>query len=362
MRVLVLWANSSNPNIGVRTLAEGTRALAERAWPGCDVRFHGTGGPGTGGNDGPMPLTIPRSILKEAVLGRKGLKPWLRGFDLIIDTRAGDSFTDIYTLKTLVRMSAAPLYAMRLGVPVVMGPQTIGPFSKRRSQIIASRTLRGSSLVLTRDEGSIDTVRDLARREPVLTTDVAFALPRPARSEVHDVLLNVSGLLWEPNPHIDHQAYRRSVREIVEGLLSRGRTITLFDHVLGTGNLDNDSYASAALNEELPEPLEIVRPESVTEVRATTASARLVIGARMHASLNALSVGTPCIPMAYSRKFAPLFDPLGWRRTVDLRTADNHARAVLEHVDADLEADVRNVLDTAEAAVEDAVQALRRIA
>src|SRR5699024_9500305 len=40
------------------------------------------------------------------------------------------------------------------------------------------------------------------------------------------------------------------------------------------------------------------------------------------ACLNALSVGTPAIPLAYSRKFAPLLDSVGWTTGFDLRTDD----------------------------------------
>ena len=49
------------------------------------------------------------------------------------------------------------------------------------------------------------------------------------------------------------------------------------------------------------------------------AGASLVVGSRMHACLNALSVGTPAVPLAYSRKFAPLMADLGWEHVIDLR-------------------------------------------
>ena len=64
------------------------------------------------------------------------------------------------------------------------------------------------------------------------------------------------------------------------------------------------------------------------------ASCRLVIGSRMHACLNALSVGTPAIPLAYSRKFEPLLADLGWRRTVDLRRNEHTVALALRHSEA----------------------------
>ena len=50
---------------------------------------------------------------------------------------------------------------------------------------------------------------------------------------------------------------------------------------------------------------------------------------RMDACLNSRSVGTPAIPLAYSRKFAPLLADLGWTRCVDLRNSADPVGDVL---------------------------------
>jgi polysaccharide pyruvyl transferase WcaK-like protein len=48
----------------------------------------------------------------------------------------------------------------------------------------------------------------------------------------------------------------------------------------------------------------------------------------MHACLNSLSVGTPAIPLAYSRKFAPLLADVGWEYVVSLAEADPAGRVL----------------------------------
>ena len=63
-----------------------------------------------------------------------------------------------------------------------------------------------------------------------------------------------------------------------------------------------------------------VVPSSLEDARKQLACAGVVVGARMHASLNAISQGTPCVPLAYSRKFGPLMDDLGWDLYCDLRS------------------------------------------
>jgi polysaccharide pyruvyl transferase WcaK-like protein len=83
----------------------------------------------------------------------------------------------------------------------------------------------------------------------------------------------------------------------------------------------------------------------------------------MHACLNALSVGTPAIPLAYSRKFDSLMRDLGWEHTVDLRTdsdAVNSVLAILDH--PGLDAEVQSVIARADVALDSARTSLAGLA
>ena len=56
-----------------------------------------------------------------------------------------------------------------------------------------------------------------------------------------DVVLNVSGLLWEANPHVDAAAYRATLARLYDALVAQGRTVSLLAHVLeSTACADND--------------------------------------------------------------------------------------------------------------------------
>ena len=48
----------------------------------------------------------------------------------------------------------------------------------------------------------------------------------------------------------------------------------------------------------------------------------MFIGSRMHAVIAELSSGVPSIPIAYSRKFMGVFEPLGYTETLDARKLD----------------------------------------
>lgn len=356
MKVLVLWGDAHSTNLGVQALGGGTAALVQRVWPGADVRFQSYGA-----GDAPARIGDPKRLAEALVRGGP-LKDWMRSFDLVVDTRAGDSFADIYGLRRLTTMTTAAEFAHRLKVPVVIGPQTIGPFATRRGRLLARRALRTAEVVLVRDRISQDCAVGLGRAPDALTTDVVFALDVPERAPSRDVLLNVSGLLWQENPHVDAAAYRRTVLDLVRRLEQAGRRVSLLTHVLPSAVADNDLPALEAVRAEHGGELELLVPESLADVRRLLATGSVIIGSRMHACLNGLSVGIPAIPLAYSRKFAPLLDGIGWDATVDLRTTPDPVPAVLAALEApELEQRALAARDRAHELLGRAEESLRRV-
>lgn len=330
MKALVLWADDRSPNLGVRALASGTERLLQAASPGIDVTFHNFGRPIP-----QLPVGRFTSLARERVTGRHGMQRWLGDFDVIVDTRAGDSFADLYGLRRLTMMSAIAECAAEAGTPVVLGPQTIGPFRTRRGRVLARHSLRRARVVMARDSASARYAEKLGHPVDALATDVVFALAQPTVPRTRDVVLNISGLLWNGNPHVDSTDYRRTITDLVKHLRSDGREVSLLAHVLDSPSPDNDIPAIRDFaTRHLPDA-EIIVPSGLDDVREVVASAQVVIASRMHACLNALSVGTPAVPLAYSRKFGPLLGDLGWNETVELRrTGENAARAVAERVAA----------------------------
>ncbi|OUS92702.1 polysaccharide pyruvyl transferase family protein [Rhodococcus sp. NCIMB 12038] len=327
-RILVLWADRTSTNLGLRALAEGTESIVERRWPKAELTFHTQDSPDT-------PLS-KRSVLRDVFRSRGPIKRELSRYDMILDTGAGDSFTDIYGLRRLILMAYVQRTAARAGVPVILMPQTIGPFDSTLGRMIAARSLQQATSVFARDPVSVEYAKQLGRRSASESTDLVFALPRPDHTGPieRDVVINVSGLLWCENPHVDHESYRRSVTALIDGLLQRDRRVALLAHVLDSTVTDNDVPAVRELGRQFGNSVEILVPDSLTTVRGILATANVVIGARMHACLNSLSVGTPAIPWAYSRKFAPLMDALGWHTHVDLRTTPDPARETLALIDS----------------------------
>lgn len=316
MKVLILWADHSSANLGVRVLAEGTRMLIEAALPSKELSFtfHDFRGRESG-----VRLT-PAELARYVVAGRGAFASLVREHDLVVDTGAGDSFTDIYGMKRFAALAGVQSASLRLGKPYIFSPQTIGPFHRKLTRRIAARNLSRAHAVISRDGQSTATAASMIGRPVGEGTDVVFALPQPTAPDARfDVLLNVSGLLWRENNHLDANTYRAGTILLARKLMRAGREVTLFAHVLDSADADNDVPAVMEAADELEGLAGTYVPSGLNDVREAIASSNLVVGARMHATLNALSLGVPAIPWAYSRKFAPLLTDLGWDHVVDAR-------------------------------------------
>jgi colanic acid/amylovoran biosynthesis protein len=358
MRVLVLWAGRSSANLGVRVLGEGMAALAKRAW-GDDIEVDfqdygpGDSSMGFGG----------RTIIRDIGRPSGPIKRKLREYDLVLDSGAGDSFADIYGLKRLATMNYAHRVASSTGVPLVLGPQTIGPFSTPVGRYLAKDSLRRVAAALPRDSESKRFAGTISHRATTLATDVVFALPRPRRSSQHDVLVNVSGLLWNTDQHGESAKYRSEVNTLIDGLIGTGRQVTLIAHVLDNPTTDNDVTAVRQVAQHFGRSVDVVVPHDLAGARQTIGGSKLVIGSRMHACLNAISTGVVAIPWAYSRKFAPLFSDIGWKFGFDLRTDADPAAMTLSllerETESSLKSDLASVGRDADRRLEAGVVALR---
>lgn len=270
---------------------------------------------------------------RRQMLSPSGYFTVARRSDLVIDIGAGDSFADIYGAGRLKRMFVLKYLTHLARTPLVVAPQTIGPFTKGWSKRLARLSLRLSALVATRDTMSTKALRDLGYRGAAIeATDVALRLPFDAPAARADgpvrVGINVSGLLMaggytgknELGITLDYPAL---MRDLIARFQAMGCEVHLVPHVIvreGRMVKEDDYRASAALAEAFPGVVLAPTFNSPSEAKSYIAGMDFFMGARMHACIAAFSSGVPVVPMAYSRKFAGLFGSLGYMRTVDCTT------------------------------------------
>jgi colanic acid/amylovoran biosynthesis protein len=253
--------------------------------------------------------------------------------DLVLDLTGGDSFSDIYGAKRLLRKLIQKEFVLATRTPLVLGPQTYGPLRRSAWSAWYRHVVEQAALVVARDDLSAQFLETLTDRRVHVSTDVAVLLPWTAQ-ERHPglVAFNVSGLLWGggytgTNQFALATDYRAYCRGVIEGLLADGYDVQLVPHVLTRdweGGVEDDVAASKELL--LDHPTCTLAPSFTNPVAAKThiAKADVFIGSRMHATIGAFTAGVPTIPAAYSRKFAGFFGNLGYPVLVDLVSTDTH--------------------------------------
>jgi polysaccharide pyruvyl transferase WcaK-like protein len=281
-----------------------------------------------------------------ARLGLRRLQPMLRlldGLDLILDISAGDSFSDLYGDWRFQSVSAPKLLALDLGIPLVLLPQTYGPFEGTAAKELAARILSNANSVWARDARSLEVARSTARPDTDpqrfhLGVDVAFGLParQPDDPGLIDAIeafrsrfativgLNVSGLLYnEPGEDQRRYGMRAPYRDIIGGIMDRlvsldGVGILLVPHVTTPGQetRDCDATASSRIRSTLP-PAQRERflfaPDSLGAMQAKWVISHTdwFCGTRMHACIAAISQGIPTAAIAYSDKTRGVFESAG---------------------------------------------------
>ncbi|MGX0978874.1 polysaccharide pyruvyl transferase WcaK-like protein [Roseovarius sp. MBR-51] len=272
-----------------------------------------------------------RDLDGKVMLNPRGFFSIARHADLMIDIGGGDSFTDIYGGRRLRRTFILKYLTHIAGTPMVLAPQTVGPFTKGWAKLLARISLRLSRLVASRDQMSTKAARDLGRDDVIEACDVAMRLPytQPPDREGGPVKvgINVSGLLMgggytrknEFGLQVDYPA-------MIEDLITYFQThedgceVHLVPHVIvvsGPMVGEDDFRACQTLHKKFPDTVLAPAFNSPSEAKSYIAEMDFFMGARMHACIAAFSSGVPVIPMAYSRKFEGLFGTIGYARTVD---------------------------------------------
>lgn len=266
--------------------------------------------------------------------------------DVALGISGGDSFTDLYGRRRFRTIAMPMEAAIQLGTPLVLLPQTYGPFSDPGMRRDASRIVRAASLCFARDERSLDALVDLLgdAYDPAkhrLAVDMAFALPRYGSDEPaldrRPVGINVSGLILDPNARevfglrVDYRALM--IRFLREFLTRTQEQVVLVPHVTPSNGVECDLAASQYILQELGEVAEgrvrIAGPfDDPRKAKAEIARTSWFLGTRMHAAIGALSSGVPAAALAYSMKTQGVFDSVGVGSHVADMTAEDEHRII----------------------------------
>ena len=368
-RVILVGASYGTKNMGVNALAAGTVASVQASLPGARFAFMdyskeaGSHQVRSSGGDAEIPLlnirfskklglhnNIARLIVAAALHRLVPGERWkakvrkshpqleeILKADVVVAISGGDSFSDIYGMSRLFYVCLPQVLAIMAGRPLVLLPQTVGPFSTWLGRRLGRFILRRASRTYCRDRQSLaeaDRMLGGAGRAH-LAYDMGFALeplaPKPAvveevvrlRAQGTLIGFNVSGLLYAGgytgrNEFGLNQDYKELVGRVLNTLLAMdGVQVMLVPHVMGGPHTDeSDITACEKVYQQYAGisggRLHTLRAEvDHHEVKYVIGQCDFFLGSRMHACIAALSQCVPAVGLAYSRKFAGVFETIG---------------------------------------------------
>ncbi len=370
--LLLLGATFDTGNLGVNALAAGAVTVARRRFPNARISLLDYGREAkvstldVEGQRVELPLVnlrfswklwLPNNIATllllacvcrllgaSAVAALARRNRWVRDVrqaDVALAVSGGDSFSDIYGLGRFMYVALPQLLVMAIGRPLVVLPQTIGPFAERTSRAIARAIVRYATLTYSRDQSGLVELTTLlgssaAASKARYCNDMAFVVEPRGRAGAASgdrasgssagaarvlVGLNISGLLLMGGYNKNNMFglttdYADLVERIVDLLVNqKNADLVLVPHVF-SHDAECDVAAARRMQDKLgsayPGRLSTVSGEhDQSEIKHVIGRCEFFVGSRMHACIAALSQSIPAVGIAYSDKFAGVFDSVG---------------------------------------------------
>lgn len=335
----LLWHSLSSGNLGVGALTESNIAIVRSVadQKNIRVRFIVFGVSDIGLPSLKSELEAAGHILecRRIRMFRSCFRKDLRLCDFVLDIGAGDSFSDIYGFKRFLYYWLSKNVVCFTGKPLVLSPQTIGPFDGRLAKILARQAMLRCDHIFARDDISsayLQVLGGLTNSSEAV--DVAFKLPfnkeiKFSNDRFH-IGLNVSGLLFNGGYTGTNQFgltvdYPKVIRGILMEFSKQSDVcLHLVGHVIEPEMpIEDDMAIMAMLAKEFPNVIVAPAFSRPSDAKSYISSLGFFAGARMHACIAAFSSGVPVVPMAYSRKFNGLFGSLEYEYIADLKVLDD---------------------------------------
>lgn len=250
------------------------------------------------------------------------LRRIVRNTSLVAAINGGDGFADIYSKSDFLGHIYDSLWAIKNNIPVVILPQTLGPFKDNYTFELAKEVLTSAKEVFVRDNKFVNELDKMGVKYELTEDLSAFMQPEPWDIDIKpgSIGVNVSGLCYDNkygNLSGQFAAYPELIDRIITHFQRKGKTVYLIPHSYCYGNPEpnNDDIVACEkaynrlldktnvvfVNQDLPSP----------RVKYVISKMSFFIGTRMHANFAAIYTHVPLFGLAYSYKFAGAFNANG---------------------------------------------------
>ncbi|RUO62614.1 polysaccharide pyruvyl transferase family protein [Pseudidiomarina insulisalsae] len=227
--------------------------------------------------------------------------------DVVLDA-SGFSYGDFWPHKVAWDRLAKPIKQLkRRGVPVIVLPQALGPFTHTASAKPFRRILKYADLIFARDAQSLSYARALSCRSdnlfycPDFTCLVApQGIPEltPPKNAVCFITNEKMAATAERK-----QAYLDWMISLVQATLRSGHQAYFVNHG-GSADATLAQHIIASVGA----PVALLEAENAKQTKWLIGQARVVVGSRYHAVVSALSQRIPVVATSWSHKYQALLN------------------------------------------------------
>jgi len=192
------------------------------------------------------------------------------------------------------------------------------------------------------------------KSKTALSPDLAFNM-LPARDELIDEIIepmerkraplvgiNISALLYNGGYTSKNQFklatdYKELTEKIIQLFIEKNCSIMLVPHVFCPYDAIEDDYTlckhiAREIKKNYPYIYTFEKEYREEQIKAIIGKCDFFVGSRMHACIGAISMGVPAVPVAYSRKFAGIWEIYGMKDCIaDARTMN--INQIIEKID-----------------------------
>ena len=246
----------------------------------------------------------------------------IKQVEYVAAINGGDGFSDIYNTTSFLNRLPDINLAMKFNIPVIILPQTLGPFRESKNKVIADRILCYASQIFVRDDKYASDLEAMGLKYEQ-TRDLSYYMkPEPFNIEIkaNAIGINISGLAYSNKFRTlsgQFSTYPYLINKLIVYFQQKNIAIYLIPHSYNYQKVEvanDDLEAARDVYSKLHDKSNIILIDQdliSPQIKFIISQMKFFIGTRMHANFAAMYTGVPLFGLAYSYKFQGAFEANG---------------------------------------------------
>ena len=246
----------------------------------------------------------------------KKLTRWLvKSYGIVLEPElyavldaSGYAYGDKWPVRGLKRTCSQLNRMIKNGKKYIFMPQMLGPFKNFKGRDLVKTHFKNASLVVAREATSFACVNEIIGQSNNLIMGPDFTnllkVDKVPRDKNKLLIIPNSNMVSDRSGHAQWKAQYLDIFEtLIKAALNKGYNVTILNH-----EGKSDKPLCEKLANSFSGQVELIQNYDALQIKASIASAGLVVSSRFHGCVSALSQGVACIGTSWSHKYEELYN------------------------------------------------------